>query len=258
MHAIAGLEFTFEQTYRERAFNIALDDFFIAHITGYTGSTNFPTLNQYQTHQGGLDAFVTKINTLIGGAPGLLYSTYVGGSGSDFGYGISYDFPSYVFITGITMSTNFPTLNEYQADQSGDDAFVTKLDTAQSGAAGLTYSTYLGGAGVDHGMGIATRGHVAYVTGITYSTDFPTENEYQSSLAGGSDAFVAKLISGSITVITPNGGEEWGPGSTQNIEWEAVGLGGAVSISLFKDGSPVGVIVDAVEAAAERSRELGG
>jgi hypothetical protein len=237
-------------------FGIALDeglfDIFNTYVTGTTDSTNFPTMNSYQGHQGGDDAFLTKINPYVGGAPGLLYSTYLGGSGNDSGLGVAYEFPGTAFITGGTASTNFPTLDEYQADQTGEDAYVTKIDTILPGVAGLIYSTYLGGGGQDRSNGIAVRGGVAYVGGFTASSDFPTVDEYQSALAGGTyDAFVAKLTtSGSITVISPNGGEVWGPGTTQNIEWDAPGVGGAVGIGLYKDGSPVGVIVDAVEPDA--------
>jgi len=227
-------------------------DIFNAYVTGTTDSTSFPTLNPYQGHQGGDDAFLTKINTYIGGAPGLLYSTYLGGSGDDTGLGVAIEFPTTAFITGGTASTDFPTLDEYQADQTGEDAYVTKIDTILPGAAGLIYSTYLGGGGQDRSNGIAVRGSVAYVGGFTASSDFPTVDEYQSALAGGIyDAFVAKLTSsGSISVVSPNGGEVWGPGTTQNIEWDAPGVGGAVGIGLYKDGSPVGVIVDAVEPDA--------
>ncbi len=232
--------------------DIGLFDMFNAYVTGTTDSTNFPTLNPYQGHQGGDDAFLTKINTYVSGAPGLLYSTYLGGSGDDTGLGVAIEFPTTAFITGGTASTDFPTLDEYQADQTGEDAYVTKIDTILPGVAGLIYSTYLGGGGQDRSNGIAVRGSVAYVGGFTASSDFPTVDEYQSALAGGTyDAFVAKLTtSGSITVISPNGGENWGPGTTQNIEWDAPGVGGAVGIGLYKDGSPVGVIVDAVEPDA--------
>jgi hypothetical protein len=228
---------------------LTLDGVLNACVTGSTASADFPTLNQYQTHQGGSDAYVTKINTFIGGVPGLLYSTYLGGSGNDNGFAIILDMYGHAFVTGGTASTDFPVLNGYQTDQTGIDAFVTRLDTLTSGAAGLVFSTYLGGSGADTGFGIGERGGLAFVTGETNSTNFPTVDEYQSDPGdGASDAFVAKLGAASITVISPNGGESWGPGTVENIEWDDTGLTDAVSIALFKDGTPVGYIAAAVEA----------
>jgi hypothetical protein len=96
-------------------------------------------------------------------------------------------------VTGITSSTNFPTINAIQASLSGSqNGFVTKLNAAGSA---LVYSTYLGGSGCDDGRGIAvdSLGN-AYVTGITSSTNFPTINAIQPGFGGGiTDAFVAKI-----------------------------------------------------------------
>ncbi len=127
----------------------------------------------------------------------LDYSTYLGGSSNDSGYGIAVDSAGNAYVTGYTASTNFPTLNAYQSTNSaGADgtAFVAKLKPAASGAASLLYSTYLGGGSYDFGNGIAvdSAGN-AYVTGQTTSTNFPTLKAYQSTLAGGQNAFVAKL-----------------------------------------------------------------
>ena len=85
------------------------------------------------------------------------------------------------YVTGYTDSTDFPTANPLQANVTGIgsvDAFVAKLNAAGSA---LVYSTYLGGSGDDDGNGIAvdSSGN-AYVTGNTYSTDFPTANPLQS------------------------------------------------------------------------------
>ena len=110
------------------------------YITGYTYSSNFPTLNPYQTDQWSTDAFVTKLNS-TGSA--LIYSTYLGGSSGDRGYGIAIDSTGNAYITGYTSSSNFPTLNPYQTYQGSTDAFVSKLDSTGSA---LIYSTYLGGS----------------------------------------------------------------------------------------------------------------
>ncbi|MCP4218274.1 MAG: hypothetical protein GY765_26800, partial [bacterium] len=176
---------------------IAVDIYGNAYVTGGTNSTDFPTLNQYQTYRGGGDIFVTKLDTTRRGAAGLLYSTYLGGSGGEGGGDIAVDAAGNAYVTGRTSSSNFPTLNQYQAShRGGGDIFVTKLDTTQSGTSSLIYSTYLGGGDEDRCRGIAAdAAGNAYVTGYTYSTDFPVINEYQSEIWEEvyCDVFVTRL-----------------------------------------------------------------
>ena len=170
--------------------SIAVDRAGNAYITGRTDSTNFPTQNPLQTAYGGSsDAFITKLNQ---NGDALVYSTYLGGSGYDAGYGIALDRAGNAYITGYTNSTNFPTQNPLQAAKGGDyDAFITKLN--QNGDA-LLYSTYLGGSRLDNGTGIAVdRAGNAYITGYTYSTNFPTQNPLQAANGGINDVFITKL-----------------------------------------------------------------
>jgi len=170
---------------------IAVDAAGNAYVTGYTASTNFPTANPLQaSNAGGVsDAFVAKLNA-AGSA--LVYSTYLGGSSEDWGNGIAVDSAGNAYVTGRTLSTNFPTANPLQASNRGmDDVFVAKLNAAGSA---LVYSTYLGGSERDCGYGIAVdAAGNAYVTGYTGSINFPTANPLQATLAGGGDVFVAKL-----------------------------------------------------------------
>jgi hypothetical protein len=160
-------------------------------VTGFTASTDFPTRRPFQRDQPGGDAFVTK---LFSGGGGVIYSTYLGGSGTDAGRGIAADAKGRAYVTGSTDSIDFPTIRAFQTDQPGGDAFVTKLFSG--GGSALVYSTYLGGDGTDQGAAIVAddQGR-AYVTGFTLSTDFPTSAAFQGDQPEG-DAFVTKLFSG--------------------------------------------------------------
>jgi hypothetical protein len=180
---------------------IAVDGAGDAYVTGSAGSTNFPTMNALQPVFGGgaFDAFITEFNPA---GSGLVYSTYLGGKLEDDGYGISVDSAGNVYLTGYTLSTNFPLQNAYQKRLAGDgDAFVSKVSA--NGSA-LTYSSYLGGSGDDSGAGIAVDGSgYAYVTGNTGSTNFPTANPVQAAYGGGpNDAFVTKIDVRAATTTT--------------------------------------------------------
>jgi hypothetical protein len=124
--------------------------------------------------------------------PVLTYSTFLGGSNSDGGFSIAVDSSGNAYVTGYTLSTDFPTANPlYATNSSGTDAFVAKLNADGSA---LIYSTYLGGSGQDVGYSIAVdpSGN-AYITGYTLSTNFPTANALYAANGGYEDVFVAKL-----------------------------------------------------------------
>jgi hypothetical protein len=139
---------------------------------------------------GGLaDAFVTELNP-----GGIVYSTYLGGAGNDYGYGIAVDPLGNAYVTGSTSSPNFPVPLCFQCLFQGGaaDAFVTEI---AAGGAGLVYSTYLGGKAADYGRAIAVDpGGDAFVTGNTTSKNFPVPGCVFGCLpAGGNDAFVTEL-----------------------------------------------------------------
>jgi uncharacterized protein (TIGR03437 family) len=170
---------------------IAADDAGNAWVGGTTFSANFPTRNPVQaSFRGPMDAFVAKINTSVAGADSLVFSTYLGGAGIDTGDAIAVDKNGAVYLTGQTLSADFPLTGALQTNNKGQgDLFITKLD-----GSGLVYSTLLGGSGKDYAYSIAVDGAGrACVTGNTESQDFVTQNAAQSSSGGGSDAFALKL-----------------------------------------------------------------
>jgi hypothetical protein len=176
---------------------IAVDTDGNAYVTGYTNTIDLPTQTAFQATYGGgiFDAVVVKLNA--GG--GIVYVTYLGGSGNDFASAIAIDTQRNVYIAGETDSPNFPKMNPIQADcrgcVEGKDVFVTKFNAAGNG---LVYSTYFGGIDEEFGTGIAVDSKDdVYVTGYTQSPDFPTLNPFQSSYSGDGvesyDAFIIKL-----------------------------------------------------------------
>ncbi len=179
----------------EDGLGIAVDAAGDAYVTGYTTSANFPTQNGWdKTYNGSNDAFVAKFGT--GGS--LLWSTYLGGRGPEWGYGIAVDGAGNAYVTGETSSLNFPTRNGWDTTYNGSgggygDAFVAKFREDGS----FLWSTYLGGNDQEVGQGIAVDGvGNAYVTGWTDSHNFPAFSGWDTTYNGGKylgDAFVAKL-----------------------------------------------------------------
>jgi beta-propeller repeat-containing protein/ASPM-SPD-2-Hydin domain-containing protein/centrosomal CEP192-like protein len=184
----------------DEGFGVAIDGSGNAYVTGGTSSADFPSTNSLAAPnnalQGPSDAFVTKLNPT---GTALLYSTYLGGTGSDQGNAIAVDVSGNAYVTGFTNSSNFPMASPVQnANGGGFDAFLTEL--AFSGSTlSLVYSTYLGGSGTDDGVGIAIDSLSlpnAYVTGFTQSADFPLLSPLRApnnALQGFTDAFVAKI-----------------------------------------------------------------
>jgi len=177
-------------------FALVLDSSNEVYLTGSTSSSNFPTVNPYQQYPGSSNVFLTKISA---DGSTLLYSTYLGGNGSDQPASVALDSSNDVFVAGNTTSTNFPTVNSYQSTVStnqggmaGNYGFLTKF--SPDGSA-LIYSTYLAGntnvalncggtlcwpqpySGIN-GIAIDSSGN-AYAGGITNTYNFPTtQNAY--------------------------------------------------------------------------------
>ena len=176
--------------------DIAIDEAGNLYLTGVTSSADFPTTpGAFQSiYLGGTcknlgvtpttrpceDLFIAKLNPT---GTELIYSTYLGGSSSEYASGIALDVLGNAYVTGATRSTNFPTTQgSFQiipgsgacsdAELCTSDAFVVKLN---SSGTELLYSTYLGGVGFDWCSGIAVDSDGnAHVAGGTYSDDFPT------------------------------------------------------------------------------------
>jgi len=154
----------------DHAYAIAVNANGEAYITGRTYSSNFPIVNGYQlTNLAGDAAFLTKLNA-AGNA--FLYSSYLGGSSSNIGYGIAVDGAGRAYVVGGTASANFPaTFGAYQTALGGlYDAFVSKFDPSLAGASSLVYSTYIGWTSWEYAYAVAVDGDgSAYIVGETGS-----------------------------------------------------------------------------------------
>jgi Beta-propeller repeat/IPT/TIG domain len=199
----------------DNARGIAVDGSGRAYVTGDTDSKNFPLSQPFQGTFGGsiYDSFITRLS-VDGNA--LSYSSYLGGSGNDLPAAVAVDSSGNAYIAGRTFSTNFPNTNGFQTSFAGRlfDGFLTKINAAGSA---VVYSTYLGGNTYDFATAVALdASNNAYVTGFTFSSNFPTKAAVQGTLAAGNcttpgssssncaDAFVAKIdttASGSASLI---------------------------------------------------------
>jgi hypothetical protein len=182
------------------------------HVMGYTYSADFPTTpGAFQTaHAGAADAFVAKLNAR---GTGLVYATFVGGSGEDQGWDGNIDDDGNVYLDGFTTSADFPvTHGAFQPRLAGtSDVFVFKLSADGSH---LVLSSYLGGSGDEYvsDLGLDPDGNI-YVVGSTSSTDFPvTRRAAQPAFAGGGeDGFIAKIDRAGRRILysTYVGGSGW-------------------------------------------------
>src|SRR5205085_33136 len=142
-----------------------------AFVTGSTASTDFPTVNPLQAElAGGSDAFLAKVAS---DGAAVTFSTFLGGSGNDSAAGVAVDANGGSYLTGRTISTDFPTKLPVEASLTGiTDAFATRISPAGDR---IAYSTYLGGSLNDFAAGVAVDADGnAFVVGTTGSSDYPT------------------------------------------------------------------------------------
>ncbi len=279
------------------AYGVAVGAAGLAYLTGDAGSSTFPitsgTAFQGTHGGGGSDAFVAVIDPTLGPSQALFYSTFLGGSQSDIGAAIAVDGFGNAYVTGQTLSTNFPTKVPYDqlcgSDNTGvcvggNDAFVAKINTLASGNASLVFSTYLGGNGNDLGWDIKVDGTGnVYLAGETNSPDFPTTTgAYDTSCgtdgtcnSGSYDAFVTKIAAAGSTLIystflggssedyafalaLDSGGNAYVTGGTRSTDFP---IAGAPTPQASKEGFLIDVFVarlNAVGTALVYSTYLGG
>ncbi|MFA7153489.1 MAG: SBBP repeat-containing protein, partial [Methanoregulaceae archaeon] len=178
---------------------ISVDRDGYAYVTGTTSSTDFPLENPIQAEfAGNTDVFLSRIG--LDGST-LVFSTYLGGTGDDEGNAITLDTDNDIYITGSTDSILFPVISRYQRTYLAgqQDAYILKID---SNGTQLLYSNYIGGTTKDVGYGVAVDGNNnPYITGETYSWNFPTKDAYNAVFSGYSDVFVTKVGSSGESLV---------------------------------------------------------
>jgi hypothetical protein len=225
---------------------IAIDASGDAYIAGDTYDLDFPTTaGAFQiTPVGRPNAFVSKLNS-AGSA--LVYSTFLGGNGSESGVAIAVDASGNAYVTGSTWSTNFSvTPDAFQTTSRAPDVFVSKLNAAGSA---LLYSTYFGGSGPDMSNAIAIDSSgSAYVIGWAGSSDFPTPpGSFQTKSGLYSPDFISKFSFGTsitgapVTIATLSG-------SAGNHGWYLSGV--TVTLSATDPNSSVSATYYSVDAGA--------
>ncbi len=201
---------------RDECWGIDIDETGAAYVTGYTISTDFPTVGGFDLEYNGYyEAFVTKLSPA---GDHLVFSTYLGGSKREWAWDLAVDSGHHVYVTGDTTSPNFPTYAALQPHYGGEmEAFLTVLD-GNDGV--LLYSSYLGGSADDRGWRLVVDPNwMVHVTGATTSFDFPLQAPIQGHKAGQADIFFARFailptptptpLPSTSATIGPEGGALW-------------------------------------------------
>ncbi len=240
----------------DRATSIAVDPSGNAYVCGFTFSDDFPVVNPYDATLGlaeSPDCFIFKLNV---SGESLMYSTYLGGPGSDIGSSLALDSSSCIYMTGSTDSSDFPAASspDCSHNEGDSDVFVLALNLSENV---LLFSTCLGGSGLDAGTSVSLGSSgMLFVTGTTYSADFPTTSHYDETYNGESDCFVLQMDplghlltstfvggsgseSGSSVVVDCNG-SAYVTGYTTSVDFPTTAsaydtvLGGGQDIFVFK------------------------
>jgi fibronectin type 3 domain-containing protein len=183
----------------DRGYDLAVDAAGDAWVTGYTNSDNFPvTPDAYDSVYNTTDIFLLKYN---GNSGDLEYSTFIGGTDYEMAYSLAFDASGDVWLTGETMSSDFPLTSD-AIDSQLDSVEVFLLKLARNGST-LLYSTFIGGTDVELGQAIIidTQGNL-WLTGVTMSLDFPTTlNAYDNSSNGDLDLFLVNLAANGSLIL---------------------------------------------------------
>lgn len=173
----------------DRGRDIAVDKKGAVYVTGYTEAWDFPLKKQIFKNRESVDAFVTKYDK---NGNQIVYSTYIGGSYADWGWGIAVDKKGAATIVGTTQSSLFPLKYALQSSWMGkSDVFITKIHPK---GGKLKFSTYLGGSDHDDSRTIAVDSKNAiYIAGVTYSHNFPLKKAMKDVIQGIGEAFVLKI-----------------------------------------------------------------
>ncbi|MBX9603203.1 MAG: SBBP repeat-containing protein [Bryobacteraceae bacterium] len=214
----------------DRALAIAVDAAGTPAITGTTTSRNFPLFSPIQSFlRGTRDAFVVKLNAA---GNGMVFSTYYGGTGSEFGHAVAIDPNFAVYVAGETTSGDFPVVAAYQGAYAGQtDAFLIRFSP---GGAPVVYATYLGGSGEDRALGVAVNAERApFVAGGTTSLNFPRVNPAQPQFGGQQDGFLTKFrpAGNSLQYSTTLGGAAGGMGLPEQATAVAVDSFGSAYVT---------------------------
>ncbi|MFN7971927.1 MAG: SBBP repeat-containing protein [Acidobacteriota bacterium] len=188
--ASASFSTTLGGTDSDEAEGLAIDPTGLIYVAGLTHSIDFPVVNAYQAaNRGGDDAFLCKIDP---NTPTLLYSTFLGGTQGDIAYAIDVDAGGTCYVSGTTISSDFPLMLPFQTAFVGSECFVASIPTSTST---LNYSSFLGGSLGEASFASALDGSGnLWLAGSTSSVDFPMVSPFQGSYQGGtSEGFVARI-----------------------------------------------------------------
>ncbi|MGE0815477.1 MAG: SBBP repeat-containing protein [Vicinamibacterales bacterium] len=260
----------------ETGWSVAVDRADDVYVVGMTGSVDFPTVLALQPTFGGSysDAFVTKFSS---DGRTLRYSTYLGGTDFDYARSAALDSQGFVYVTGATSSSDFPTRRAHKAILEGGDAFVAKLPgDGQS----LVYSTFLGGSQYEGGLAVAvdSAGHVA-VSGVTASADFPDVGglgrrpvEFDGFVTlfsnDGQDVLSSTAIGGSdsddVFSLAPDStGSVWIAGRTWSTDYPTVNAlqpsnagGGDAFFSRIRFGPTIGAVTAVPSVLSPANRRM--
>jgi Beta-propeller repeat len=251
------------------ALAIGLDGTANIYVTGQTTDDNpavttddFPIVGGFETQYGngnanaGSNAFVSEITPAGNGTADLVYSSYLGGSTADVGLGIAADTAGNAYVTGSTLSSDFPTFGAFQSTLDGNsDAFLTAV---AAGGGNLAYSSFMGGSG-DEDFDSSTNGFLGgavayynassnlYVAGTTSSTNFPTAGSALQTTYGGGpsdapfDAFAAISPPGYVITATTPSAVSAGSSAASTITLTSPNFSNSVSLtcSVAGSGSPL-------------------